>query len=90
MIDLDIRYVGYIMGVKEELLPKTYVEMIDLAYAINKHQCKPNDISTALVRLLFEGINFSPYYFFLPGVFWSELSRFVSPSSFTYYHNNYF
>ena len=54
------RYVGWLMGVRDELLPRTEAEAIALGELIAATQGPPDDDSVALVRALLESGEQSP------------------------------
>ena len=69
------RWVGYLLGIREEFLPNCAQEIFDLSFAIHRHQWKPNDNSKKLVSVLFKSVHRRFAYFYLSSSFWQALSR---------------
>lgn len=66
------KVVGYLMGIREELLPDTYQEGFDLATRILTHQSIPSDAGKALTQSCIEFINHT-----LPGNSFNELPSYL-------------
>lgn len=71
------RWVGYLIGVREEALPTSWKDTCYLAYAIKDHQWAPDEDSKKLVQALYKSLHLRWKYFYLPSQFWQQFSRYV-------------
>jgi len=69
------RWVGYLIGVREEALPTSWKETCYLAFAIKEHQWSPDEDSKKLVQALYNSLHLRWKYFYLPSQFWQQFSR---------------
>jgi hypothetical protein len=74
---LHCRYVGYLLGIDESLIPKTCQEAASTMHAIKNHQLSdPDEDSIRLVNSLFDQLHLHPTYLFVHRSMWHIMCRF--------------